>query len=337
MSMGTGGLILLLILTLTTIPVAPAVSNDYLGASRGLYILVSFPNLALDVGNITCPSDRVEYIAPPGVDPHTYTLTPSDRHRIMEADVIISTAHTGFEMRIREMNSSRLIHGVLVEIPRIPGMKIMDNPVTHQPNLHMPIYDPYNYIVFINYIAKLFSKLNPYCSSYYLNRAELVAKRVYELINNTPRVNATALAEAPYMQYAVSWTGIKIKYLLVKEEDTPATPEDLLRIREALSRREISVVLVSYPPVSVFSQRAISLAREYNVSIIYVPVPMGNSSIVSKLGFISRELAGFGGGFGGGLPLKPPGSHEALETTTTITGLLLLATMIIYVLRVGKR
>ncbi len=337
MSMRTGGFTLLLILTLTLIPIAPAMSNDYAGAGRGLYILVSFPNLALDVGNITCPGDRVEYIAPPGVDPHTYTLTPSDRQRIMEADVIISTAHTGFEMRIREMNSSGLIHGVLVEIPKIPGIRIMDNPVTHQPNLHMPIYDPHNYIVFINYIAKLFSKLNPYCSSYYLDRARIVSKRVYELLNNTPRINATALAEAPYMQYAVSWTGIRVKHLLVKEEDTPATPEDLLRIREALSRHEINVVLVSYPPVSIFSRRATSLAREYNVSIIYVPVPMGNSSIISKLGFISRELAGFGEGFGGGLPLKPPGSHETLETSTTITGLLLLAAMIIYVLWVGKR
>ncbi len=327
--MGTGGFTLLLVLAaLTILPSPPPIIGS---AGNGLYILVSFPNLAMDVENITCPGDRVEYIAPPGVDPHSYTLTPADRSRIMAADVVISTAHAGFEYRIRDMSRSGLLHGVLIEIPSIPGIILKRNPATGRVNLHMPIYDPHNYVVFVKYIASVFSRLNPACAGYYGARAEAVARWVSGIVNETPRLNVSALAESPYIQYAVEWAGIRVEYLLVKEHGVPATPEDMLRIREALSKGEIGLILVSKPAASSFSQQAVSLAEEYGVSTLYVPTPMSNSSIPLKLEYISGEIHVFRGGFGAGRPLSPPGSHEILRLATEITGIIILAVSIIYV------
>ncbi|MEM3892849.1 MAG: hypothetical protein QXR12_02735, partial [Thermofilum sp.] len=44
----------------------------------GLRIAVTFPSLYEDVKALLCEGDTVVSIAPPGVDPHEYQLSPKD-------------------------------------------------------------------------------------------------------------------------------------------------------------------------------------------------------------------------------------------------------------------
>ncbi len=257
----------------------------------GLLIVVSFPNLVNDLKLLICSGDRVVSIAPAGVDPHEYHLTPGDIEVISNADLVISTGHAPFETRLRELAEEGAIRGVLVEIPRIRGIRIRDNPVTHQPNLHMPIYDPFNYVVFINNITSILKTLRPECSAYYEERRQYIIESITEILEDTRRIYTIAVADKPVTQYAVEWLGINIEYLLIKEHGAPATPQDIKVIRKGIEDDVIGLAVVTSPPSDQASMTLLSIAEEYGLPVLYVPSPLSNASILEKLANISRQAS----------------------------------------------
>ncbi len=253
--------------------------------ASGLNIVVTFSNLKEDV-KLIAPNDTVISITKPGVDPHSYQLTPEDVATLKRADVIISTAHAPFEIKIRELIESGEIKAELIEIPKIPGIKILKNPATGLPNLHMPIYDPHNYEVFLRFVAEKISQLNP--NENYRDRAERVCKKIDEIVANTKKLNAIAVADLPVVQYAVSWLNVSIRYLLIKEPGLPALPEDIQAIEKAMN--DIQLVVVT-DTNSKASQMLRNLAEEKGVPILVVPSPIAEESILEKLKYISEEVS----------------------------------------------
>ncbi len=251
--------------------------------ANGLNVVVTFPNLKYDL-KLIAPNDTVVSITKPGVDPHNYQLTPKDVATLKRADVIISTAHTPFEIKIRELVESGEIKAELIEIPKIPGIRILKNPDTGLPNLHMPIYDPHNYEVFLRYVAKKLSQLNP--NGDYIERAEIVCKRVEEIVSNTKKLNAFAVADLPVVQYAVSWLNVTIRHLLIKEPGLPALPED---VRAVENMKNVQLVVVT-DTNSTASQMLKSIAEERGIPVLVVPSPIEGGSILKKLKFISEEV-----------------------------------------------
>lgn len=262
------------------------------GQPQGLLVVVTFPNLAEDVQQILREGDRVISIVPPGADPHDYQLTPSDVEALKAADIIISTAHAPFESDIRKMVDSGALRAVLIEIPRIPGMKILNNPLLGKPNLHMPIYDPKNYRVFITYLSRVMSRLRPEHSSYYEEKASEVLAKLRSVEGLAPKLSAVAAADTPVTQYAVSWLGVRIKYLMIREHSVPATPKDVQVIEEALGSGEVNLVVVLKPTEAKASKKLVSMAREKGVPVLFVPSPFAPGSIVDKLLSIVEQARG---------------------------------------------
>ena len=262
------------------------------GQPRGLLVVVTFPNLAEDVRQILCEGDRVISIVPPGADPHDYQLTPSDVEALKAADIIVSTAHAPFESDIRKMVDSGGFRAVLIEIPRIPGMKILNNPLLGNPNLHMPIYDPENYKVFITYLSRAMSELRPERSSYYEEKASEVLAKLRSVEELAPKLSAVAAADTPVTQYAVSWLGVRIKYLMIREHGVPATPKDVQVIEEALDSGEVNLVVVLKPTETKASEKLVSMAREKGVPVLFVPSPFTPGSMVDKLLSIVEQARG---------------------------------------------
>jgi len=254
-----------------------------------LYVLVTFPNLAEDLKQLVCSSDTVDYIATSG-DPHEYQLKPSDVEKLKKADLIVSTSHAPFEIRIRELWEQGLLKAVLVEIPRIPGIVLKNNPVLNTPNLHMPIYDPGNYEVFISNITSVLSALNPECSSVYASRAREVVERVRSIVAATPKLNLYAVADTPVVQYAVEWLGIRVKYLVVREHESEASPQDLAVIEKAIANREVGVVAATSPVTSKASVWLVEKAEQYGIPVIYVPSPIEQKSVVEKLEEVAEQV-----------------------------------------------
>ncbi len=257
---------------------------------NGLLIVTTFPNLVYDLKQIVCKNDVVESIAPPGVDPHEYQLTPQDIELLHRADVIVSTGHAPFEVDIREKILSGELEGYLVEIPGIPGIHILDNPMTGQPNYHMIIYDPINYRVFIENITSILVKLNPRCREIYETNAKRVIQKINELVSRTPRIYVDAVADTPLTQYAISWTGVRIKYLILKEHDTPVSPKDIQNIVKDIESGCIKLAIVVDPPKSKASEQLLNIVGEYGLPLIKVPSPLSSGSILEKLEYISSQV-----------------------------------------------
>ncbi len=282
-------IILITITLISTLGLAIPVHGVHM-VNEGLFIVVTFPSLINDIEQLISFDDRAVSIVPPGTDPHEYQLTINDIEMLHSADIIISTGHTPFENRIRELVNDGEIKAVLIEIPKINGIKILNNPATGLPNLHMPIYDPINYIIFINNITETLQRLRPsHASTYNANRLSVISRISY-LLASAPRIYLDAVADKPLTQYAVSWLGIRIRYLIIKEPGLPATPSDLDIIRNEMASGRINLAVVTEPALDASSQQLIDMANEYNIPILYVPSPLSNATIIEKLSNIASQI-----------------------------------------------
>lgn len=257
---------------------------------EGLMIVVTFPSLLEDIEALLCKGDEVFAIAPSGVDPHDYMLTPQDVEKLKGSDVIISTAHAPFELRIHELVAEGEIGAKLIELPNVAGLRVLMNPTTGLPNYHGLILDPHNYVTFIKNLSTTFSKLRPACSAVYQEKATSVEKEVDRLMSRAPRLNATAVAVSPLVQYAVEWMGIRVKYLLIKEHDLPAVPEDIAAAERALATGEaLVVVVVKGDEGTPLRVKAMELAQRYGRPVIYVPSMIEPGSTLSKIAEVINE------------------------------------------------
>ncbi len=256
---------------------------------EGLKVVVTFPCLKPDVEALLAPGDTVYSIAPPGVDPHDYQLSPQDIALLREADVIVSLGHAPFELKIRELAEKGELKAVLVEVPRLPGIEIYQNPATGQPVLHMPIYDPSNYKVFVEHLAKVFSELRPSMASHYEEAARSLVEEVDGIAAAAPRLDVVAAADMPLSIYAVSWLGVKVKYLLVPEHGAPASPKTVEGVRRALEDGSVKLVVVTEPVEHSASRMLLEMAEEYGVPVLKVPSPLIVESVPAKLKAIVEE------------------------------------------------
>ncbi len=283
--MRAGALLLLLALTM-------AVQSTE-GSPKGLNLVVTFSNLKYDVDLLACPSDSVASLVPPGVDPHDYELKPEDVNLLRDADIIVSTAHAPFERLIRDKVTSGEIRAELVEIPKL-GLKILTNPATKQPNYHMPIYDPDNYLKFMERLSGIMARKNPECASQYMERYDRVREKILKIKMEAPRLNLSAVAASPVAQYAIEWTGVKVRYLLIKERGVPATPPELAEIRRRALTGEIGVMVLAGNARTPLNKKAVEMAEEMGIPWINVPSPLEPRSIPEKLEDVVRSLSNIG-------------------------------------------
>ncbi len=256
------------------------------GGAKGLLVVVTFPNLVDDIRPLLCGGDRVVSLVPPGVDPHEFQLTPSALRLAREADLVVSTGHAPFEVKLRDViDPSRL-----VEIPRIKGIRLLVNPVTGQPNYHMPIYDPSNYKRFIAYIAERLAALRPGCKAKYMRNAERILEEVDTVVAAAPRLSAVAVGSAPPVQYAVQWLNVTVAWLLIPEPGVSPTPGEVGKARSLLEEGAIAVVMSSRGGLATPADTKLAeMAKEYGRPLLRVPAPYSPGSVLEKLRVVARE------------------------------------------------
>jgi zinc/manganese transport system substrate-binding protein len=249
-------------------------------AEKGLLIVVTFPNLRDDVRLLTCKGDKVVALVPPGADPHQFQLTPQAVETVKKADLIISTGHAPFELKLRDIVSE----DKLIEIPRINGIKLLRNPVTGQPNYHMPIYDPSNYRVFVKYVAEKLGEARPDCRDVYRRNAEKVITELNRLVQEAPRLDLIAVGSAPPVQYAVSWLGLKVEWLLSPEHGVPPSPSGIEKARELLREGAVAVIMETEGGLATVADRKLlELAEATGSPVMRIPPPYAPGPVIDKL------------------------------------------------------
>jgi zinc/manganese transport system substrate-binding protein len=257
-------------------------------SKRGLLVVVTFPNLADDVNMLLCSDDKVVSLAPPGADPHSYQLRPSDVELVKSADVVVSTGHAPFEIKLRTIVEEKK----LVEVPRIPGIRLFTNPVTGKPNYHMPIYDPSNYRLFIDYLAEKLASARPECRQHYLAAAARVERRLEAIIKDTPRLNVQVVGSLPPVQYALNWLGVRVVWLLVPEPGTAPSPQTVRTAERLLAEGAYAAVTtIGTNYASNADAKLAAMAKELGRPVIRVPAPFAKGSILEKIEAIVREVS----------------------------------------------
>jgi zinc/manganese transport system substrate-binding protein len=264
-------------------------------------IITTFPILKGDVEKITNGTIPVESLVKPGVDPHDYQLTPQDVSTLKSASLIVSTLHTYAEEQIDQMIRSGEIKAAYIAIPEIRGIKYAVIPNSGIQNPHMPIYDPNNYLLFVENLTDTLKDLYPNLSQVFESQYQSVKTEINKLIENYGgKFNEVAVGSSPEVQYAVEWTGIKILRFLVLDSDIGVQPQDANLIESYLSNGTAKVVVVlgtylpgnsSWVPYSQADAWLAGMASKYGARVIYVPTPSGNLSIFDSLHLIAEEIS----------------------------------------------
>lgn len=239
----------------------------------GLTIVVTFPYMLKDVENIICDGDKVISIVVSGVDPHEYQLTLSDIELISKADVVISTAHTHFELKIKELTLAGELRVKLIEIPYIQGLVLLQHPSTGITNLHGVLLYGHNYIEFIKNLSSTLAKLRPSCSEIYLEKANEVMYKVEELSVEKPLKGLKAIVDNPIIQYLALWLGADVVHVMMLEHDVPITFQDVLKTEEIIKRFKDEIVVVVTEDSAAYKILE-DLAARYGVRMVIVPNPI---------------------------------------------------------------
>lgn len=253
------------------------------------FIIVTAPPLKGDVERVVCTGDIVISLVPPGVDIHEYQLSISNLELLKKASLIVSTGHTSFELKIKELVERGELSAILLDTLEIPGLKLSKNPVTGQLNYHMPVKDPVNYVLFISRLVEDLASLNPEkAECYYSNYIKLIRELYTSVLVYRGDYTGLAIVDSPHSQYYVEWIGFKVVWMLKYEEDIPVTTKSLEVFREFLANNSVKVVFVAedFPHYSFIVEEA----SKYNVLVVKTPSPTSNVSILDGLKQVVEQL-----------------------------------------------
>lgn len=253
-------------------------------------MVVTYPALAPDVEQLLCSGDKLEVLVPPGTDPHEYQITVKGLEKLKAARLIVSSGHTPFENVIRRLHDEGELGEELLDVLRLEGVRVRINPVTGGPNYHAVLYDPVNYKVFIEALARLLAETRPDCAEHYLEKAQQIIGRVEDIVNRTPRIKVVAAATSPLAQYAVEWAGVKVRYLLVEEHESPPTTRSMELVEEAVASGRVDLIVVVEGEQASIEAWAAGLAQRYGIPLIRIPSPLSGDTMLERIEEVSRQL-----------------------------------------------
>lgn len=263
---------------------------------QGVVIVTSMPGLASDLEELACPADRVVFIVPAGLDPHSYQLKPSDYSIIKSASllVIVGGEALGEALAIKAQEL-----GVEVfKIMNVKGLTLLKTP-TGKVNIHYPIYDPRNYVAFMRALAKKLAELNPECGDHYSLALNRVVGDVERILSSEGSLKGLrAVASNVMVQYAVTWLGVEIRGYVVEDPRGHALPSELKAVESLLKTGTVDLAFIvvdeSGRPLTKADAWLLERAEEAGIPVIGVVAPYLPGSTLDKLTALLSELESLG-------------------------------------------
>ena len=193
-------------------------------------IVVSFPayNIILKEA---FPNADVILLTKGVSDPHEYQLTPQDLQMLKaltERDVIISSMHAPFELKIAEMVKSGEIKAKLIDLTKVQWYLTWDGALVKGAEHDHGGVNMHDHGVFPPNVFALIDEVS--------NATGL--KPDPNFIQRLKQLNATyankfsgkAIAITPTAQYILYWLGFRDIALFIKEPGVPPSPADLQKV-----------------------------------------------------------------------------------------------------------
>jgi len=272
-------------------------------AVHGAKIVVSFPayNVVLKEA---FPQADVILLTKGAADPHEYQLTPQDVEFLKSlgpSDVIVSSMHAPFELKIADMVKRGEIKAKMIDITQLytyltfDGRETTANGTNVNPHEH-GLYPP-NVVKLIRAVSNATS-LSP--DPQFLQRLEELNKTY------AGKFSGRAVAITPAAQYILYWLGYRDIVVLVKEEGVPPTPQDLEKAIQYV--KEGAPALAAYVSrerpkiVDQFTQKV----REAGVNNPKIVAASFADSYIDTLANVAEEIAA-----------QPPAPQTSAAPTAT--------------------
>ena len=232
-------------------------------------VITSIAPIAEIVREAFGESVQVEYLVPPGVDPHQYQLTPEQIEKIQKADVIVTIGHLPAEEKIGELEKEGILKGEVLGIEdyqRYGFRYLPERWYNNKYNPHGIWLDPYNALAIAEAtkeaLKSRYSGQNIFEAQYSLFKA-----KVETIILTYQKMNLSekqAIIELPSQQYALEWMGIEVIASIKPEEEIPAkSVDELLEIVKT-----VDVIVYSADSPESLKNAALELSRKTGVPTI---------------------------------------------------------------------
>ncbi|WP_457751802.1 metal ABC transporter solute-binding protein, Zn/Mn family [Thermococcus sp.] len=229
--MKEGNFLVIIMIILLLIPLTGTVSAE----SQKPLVVTTISPLAGIVTDAFGDSVRVEYIIPPGADPHEYQLTTSQIELLQKADVIVTTGgHLPIEKKIAELQKEGVIRGraLFIDDYKRNGFRYLkEHWYNDKDNPHGVWADPYNALAIAKATEEALMQADPANAETYEVDYESFKERVLSIVLSyraLVKENTTAVIQMPPDQYAIEWLGIKAVAAIKPEEEVPAIGVDSL-------------------------------------------------------------------------------------------------------------
>ncbi|USH00606.1 zinc ABC transporter substrate-binding protein [Thermococcus argininiproducens] len=247
-----------------------SLSSPVIAQERPL-VITSIAPIAEIIREAFGESVQVEYLVPPGVDPHQYQLTPEQIEKIQKADVILTIGHLPAEEKIEEIEKEGILKGEVLGIEDYQKHGFHYLPERwyyNKNNPHGVWLDPYNALAIADAVKDVLSAFYPH-ESYFDIQYSLFRAKIEGMILSYQALNITgkrAIVELPSQQYAVEWMGMEVVSSIRPEEEVPArSVDELLEIAKT-----IDVIIYSEDSPTSLKEAAFELSRRSGVPAVEV-------------------------------------------------------------------
>ncbi|MEM4650493.1 MAG: ABC transporter substrate-binding protein [Pyrobaculum sp.] len=197
-------------------------------------IVVSFPayNIILKEA---FPNADVILLTKGVSDPHDYQLTPQDLQMLKaltERDVIISSMHAPFELKIAEMAKNGEIKAKLIDLTKIQWYLTWDGELVkeaeHDHDAHKHDHDGVNIHDHGVFPPNVFILIEEVSKATGLEPDQNFIQKLKQLnATYADKFSGKAIAITPTAQYILYWLGYRDVAIFIKEPGVPPSPADL--------------------------------------------------------------------------------------------------------------
>ena len=197
-------------------------------------IVVSFPayNIVLKEA---FPNADVILLTKGVSDPHEYQLTPQDLQMLKaltERDVIVSSMHAPFELKIAEMAKNGEIKAKLIDLTKIQWYLTWDGELVkgakHDHDAHKHDHGGVNMHDHGVYPPNVFILIEEVSKATGLKPDQNFIQKLKQLnATYANKFSGKAIAITPAAQYVLYWLGYRDIALFIKEPGVPPSPADL--------------------------------------------------------------------------------------------------------------
>ena len=237
--------------------------------------------LALIVKDIVGKHFNVDSILPPGVDPHSFQLTPDIVNELARAKliVLIDPENFGLEKKIFELDSLKHVPKLFLENYTKFGWTYL-SVNGFGVDYHGSWLSPRNGLSVAAAVKEALSERFPEIKSDLENNFSSFKEGIGELIENLEELaskhkakNYNAISMIPPLAYIANWTGLRVDEIVLSEPDQELSLSRYTQLVDKLKKTNNYIILApkEFKDTKV-GELAEQLARESGSPLVYVPV-----------------------------------------------------------------